>query len=140
VDGFSCSRSEVSGTRLWGWARKRFGSAEVFFKDFIIINYCPLAFFDKAGRNITPDKIKAADKSSLYRLCDEATKRTIEILSPEWVIGVGKFAYDRSVVALKGMDVKVGKVTHPSPANPAANKGWSDIVERELAELGVDLP
>jgi single-strand selective monofunctional uracil DNA glycosylase len=139
VDGFACARSEVSGRRLWDWARDRFGSAEEFFRDFFVVNYCPLAFFDEDGKNITPDKLKADDKTRLFRLCDGATRRMVELLNAEYVIGIGKFAYDRSVTALEGMDVKLGRITHPSPANPAANKGWVDVVERELAELGIEL-
>ena len=140
VEGFACTRSEVSGRRLWGWARDRFGPAEEFFGEFFVVNYCPLAFFDEGGKNITPDKLRADDKARLYRLCDGATKRMVEILMPEWVIGIGKFAYDRSVAALEGIDVKVGRVTHPSPANPSANRGWAKIVERELTEIGIELP
>ena len=64
----------------------------------------------------------------------------MEYLSPEYVVGIGRFAYDRSAAALEGMDVKVGRVTHPSPANPAANRGWEGLVERELAEIGIELP
>ena len=140
VDGFSCTRSEVSGSRLWGWAKDRFGSADEFFRVFFVVNYCPLAFFNEGGKNITPDKLRADDKARLFRLCDGATKRTVELLTAEWVIGIGKFAYDRSIAALDGMDVKVGRITHPSPANPAANRGWEELVERELAEIGIELP
>ncbi len=139
VEGFACARSEVSGRRLWGWARDRFGSADGFFSEFFVLNYCPLAFFDEAGKNITPDKLRADDKTRLFRLCDEATKRMVELLSPEWVIGIGKFACDRSIAALKGMDVKIGRITHPSPANPAANRGWVALVEKELSDLGIEL-
>ncbi|MDF1526028.1 MAG: single-stranded DNA-binding protein [bacterium] len=140
IDGFASTRSEVSGSRLWGWARDRFGPAEEFFKDFFVVNYCPLAIFDETGKNITPDKLRAEDKVRLFRLCDGAMKSTVELLTPEWVIGIGKFAYDRSVAALEGMDVQIGRITHPSPANPAANKGWAEIVERELAEIGIEFP
>jgi len=140
VEGFACKRSEVSGSRLWGWARERYGSAEDFFAGFLVLNYCPLAFFDKDGKNITPDKLRVEDKTQLYRLCDGATKRMVEHLSPEWVIGIGRFACDRSMAALDGTDVKVGRITHPSPANPEANKGWQKIIERELDELGIKIP
>src|SRR5210317_1498627 len=34
VEGFACSRSEVSGRRLWGWARDRFGDPASFFAHF----------------------------------------------------------------------------------------------------------
>ncbi len=140
VEGFACARSEVSGRRLWGWAGIRFGSPENFFRRFIVLNYCPLAFFDAGGKNITPDRLRADDKVPLFRLCDGATRRAVELLSPEWVIGVGKFAYERSAAALEGMDLKIGRITHPSPANPAANRGWEALVERELREIGIELP
>jgi single-strand selective monofunctional uracil DNA glycosylase len=140
VDGFSCGRSEVSGTRLWGWARERFGSAKEFFRYFLVLNYCPLAFFDQSGKNITPDKLSRHDRDALFPLCDHALGQSIRILDPEFVIGVGRFSYGRAAQALEGMGVTVGKVTHPSPANPAANRGWAALVERELAEIGIELP
>ena len=140
VEGFSCARSEVSGSRLWGWAKDRFGSADEFFSNFFVVNYCPLAFFDEGGKNITPDKLRAEDKTRLFRLCDGAMKSTVEHLSPEWVIGIGKFAYDRCVTALEGMEVKVGRITHPSPANPSANRGWEAVIEKELADMGIQIP
>src|SRR6476660_3132025 len=43
VTGFNCHRSEVSGERLWGLFAKRFGTAEKFFRDHLVVNYCPLA-------------------------------------------------------------------------------------------------
>lgn len=140
IDGFACTRSEVSGSRLWGWARDRFGAAEEFFRDFFVVNYCPLAFFDESGKNITPDKLKRADREQIFRLCDETTEQTVQLLKPEWVIGVGRFAHDRCAAALEGIDVKVGRVTHPSPANPPANRGWAALIEKELSDLGIELP
>ncbi len=60
IQGFDCHRSEVSGRRLWGWAALRFGSAENFFKDWFVLNYCPLALLEESGRNFTPDKLPGA--------------------------------------------------------------------------------
>ena len=57
VLGFACGRAEISGTRLWGWARERFGTPERFFRRFFVANYCPLAFMEPSGRNLTPDKL-----------------------------------------------------------------------------------
>ncbi len=140
VDGFDCTRSEVSGRRLWGWTRDRFGPADRFFRHFLVLNYCPLAFFDQEGKNITPDKLKAADKTRLFRLCDGAMRETVGLLTPDFVIGIGRFAADRVSTALDGVDVKTGRITHPSPANPAANRGWEGIIEKELKEMGIDFP
>ena len=62
IEGFACARSEVSGRRLWGWAALRFGAAPAFFRDWFVLNYCPLVFLEASGRNFTPDKLPAAHR------------------------------------------------------------------------------
>ncbi len=140
VLGFACPRSEVSGRRLWGWARERFGPAERFFARFFVANYCPLLFLEESGRNRTPDKLRVAERKALFGACDRALRATVELLGPRLVCGVGRFAADRARAALEGLGVRVGQITHPSPANPRANRGWAPIVEQELGSLGVSLP
>ena len=138
VTGFDCTRSEVSGRRLWGWARDRFGEPEAFFERFFVVNYCPLIFFDEAGRNLTPDKLPARTRDALQSACDRALLRTVEVLCCEIVIGIGAFAETRAVSALPG--VRVGRILHPSPASPMANRGWARLAEEGLARLGIVLP
>jgi single-strand selective monofunctional uracil DNA glycosylase len=75
----------------------------------------------------------------LFEACDRALYFTVRLVKPRFVIGVGKFAEDRVRSAVGGMGVNVGRITHPSPANPRANRGWSEHVERELRALGVML-
>ena len=41
--------------------------------------------------------------------------------------------------ALADFEVEFGRVLHPSPASPLANKGWEAQAERELLAMGVDL-
>lgn len=137
VEGFSCRRSEVSGRRVWGWARDRFGTPDVFFERFFVANYCPLSFMEESGRNRTPDKLPAAERQPLLELCDTALAETIEALEPRLVIGVGKWAEDRARQALDKLDVRIGRVLHPSPASPLANRGWAEQAERQLEDLGV---
>jgi single-strand selective monofunctional uracil DNA glycosylase len=139
VLGFACPRSEVSGQRLWGWARGRFGSPERFFARFFVANYCPLLFLEASGRNRTPDRLPAAERDPLFRACDTALRRWVEVLRPRFVVGVGGFAEGRAREALGNLDVIVGRIPHPSPASPAANRGWAAQAERALRELGVDL-
>jgi single-strand selective monofunctional uracil DNA glycosylase len=140
IVGLACSRSEVSGARLWGWAREVFGTPQRFFSRFFIANYCPLAFLEESGRNRTPDKLPAAEREPLFKICDRALRRTVECLQPKMVVGVGAFAEGRARSALDGIDVAIGRILHPSPASPAANRGWAERATRELRELGVDLP
>lgn len=136
IEGFACTRSEVSGRRLWGLFAERFGTAEAFFTDHFVANYCPLAFFDH-GRNLTPDKLPAAETAPLEAACDAHLRALVEALQPEWLIGVGGFAEARAAEALRGYDVRIGRVLHPSPASPAANRGWAAAAEKQLLALGV---
>ncbi|SCY31201.1 single-strand selective monofunctional uracil DNA glycosylase [Thiohalorhabdus denitrificans] len=140
VQGFACPRGEGSGRRLWGWARERFGPAEDFFARFYVANYCPLAFFEESGANRTPDKLPKAEREALFAACDRALVDTVEVLEPELVVGIGRFAERRAAAALQDRGVPVGMVLHPSPASPKANQGWVEQAERDLGDLGVALP
>ena len=139
VDGFACTRSEVSGRRLWGLMAERFGEAENFFQDHFVLNYCPLVFMEEGGKNVTPDKLKTTEKKKLFSACDTHLRQALEILHPDWVVGIGDFAQQ----CLKRLDkenplnVKIGRVLHPSPASPAANRGWSKAAEQQLTEQGI---
>lgn len=137
VEGYNCKRSEVSGRRLWGLFKDRFGEAETFFKEHFVANYCPLVFMESTGRNRTPDKLVANETQALYAICDQYLRDEVELLSAEWVVGVGAFAEKRAQVALKGMNVKIGNILHPSPASPSANKNWAEKVTRQLIDLGI---
>ncbi|BDV44717.1 single-strand selective monofunctional uracil DNA glycosylase [Geotalea uraniireducens] len=138
VDGFACRRSEVSGRRLWGLIRERFGEPERFFARFFVVNYCPLLFLNDAGGNITPDKLKNGERQPLLAACDRALRQTVALLRPRLVIGVGGFAETQAREALAGSGVAVGRILHPSPANPAANRDWAGTVLAQLAALGID--
>ena len=138
VTGFNCPRSEVSGKRIWGWVRKKFVTPQKFFSRFFIANYCPLQFIEDGGRNRTPNQLRAAERKPLFAACDRALHRTVEQLNPRHVIGVGQFTKERARIALKDLAVKIGGITHPSPANPKANRGWDGIIEKELEEMGIE--
>ena len=139
IEGFVCTRSEVSGSRLWGWARDRFGTPERFFDRFYVMNYCPLVFMEDTGRNRTPDKLPAQERGRLFEACDRAMADSIEALAPTRVIGVGAFAKKRAELVL-GDAVEVGSILHPSPASPKANRGWASAAEADLKAQGVALP
>ena len=138
VTGFKCTRSEVSGKRLWGWAQKTFITPSNFFSRFFVANYCPLMFIEAGGRNRTPNQLRAGERKPLLEVCDRALRRTIEQLTPRYVIGVGHFAEERARVALSDIDVTIGRITHPSPANPRANRGWETLIEKEFVAMGIE--
>ena len=139
IEGFACTRSEVSGRRLWGLFAERFGTAERFFAGHFVANYCPLAFVEAGGTNRTPDKLPAAERDPLYAACDDALTEVFVALAPSRVIGVGDFAKKRAELVVKraGLAIPVGSVLHPSPASPRANRGWADAAVADLAASGV---
>jgi single-strand selective monofunctional uracil DNA glycosylase len=137
VTGFACTRSEVSGRRLWALFAERFGNAEKFFAEHFIVNYCPLAFMESSGRNLTPDKLPAREKAALFAACDRHLREVVQTLQPRWLIGVGDFAAKRAEEIFAGDNVKIGRVLHPSPASPAANRDWAGKATAQLRELGI---
>lgn len=140
VDGFACPRQETSGRRFWGWARERFGAPERFFARFFVANYCPLLFLEASGRNLTPERLPREARERLYPPCDRALRRTVARLEPRWVVGIGRFAEEQARRVLESAGgVTIGRIPHPSPASPAANRGWAQDASRALRELGITL-
>lgn len=137
VEGFDCPRSEVSGRRLWGLFAERFGTAEEFAAEHFVSNYCPLAFLSATGSNLTPDKLPGAEQTRLFAACDGHLRQVLEILEPDWLIGVGSFARARGEVVCENLNIKLGQILHPSPASPAANRGWAAAATKQLSALGV---
>lgn len=59
VLGFDCNKSEQSGQRFWSLIQDVCANTPAnFFSNCFVYNYCPLAFFQSSGRNITPAEIK----------------------------------------------------------------------------------
>jgi single-strand selective monofunctional uracil DNA glycosylase len=137
VSGLDCVRSEVSGRRLWGLFAERFGTPEQFFAEHLVMNYCPLAFMEVSGCNRTPDKLPASERAALFAACDRHLRAAIACLQPEWVVGVGDFAAKRAEEVLGNAHVQVGRILHPSPANPAANRDWAKVATEQLRALGI---
>jgi single-strand selective monofunctional uracil DNA glycosylase len=142
VQGFDCPKSEVSGRRLWGLFAERFGAPEAFFADHFVVNYCPLVWMEAGGKNRTPDKLSSAEIAPVAAACDRYLREVLLTLEPEFAIGVGGFAeqcLDRVIATLPGEAnrPRLGRILHPSPASPAANRDWAGTASRELEKLGV---
>ncbi|NNC87592.1 MAG: single-stranded DNA-binding protein [Akkermansiaceae bacterium] len=139
ITGFDCERSEVSGRRLWGLFAEKFPTPGDFFTDHFVANYCPLVWMRDTGANLTPDKIPATAMQPVAEACRRHLKRVIELLDPEFLIGVGAYAEKQLAAAAGdlGCEARLGKILHPSPASPAANRGWAEAASRQLEELKV---
>ena len=91
------------------------------------------------------DKLPAAERRAVAEACDRHLATALAVLQPEWAIGIGGFAErclrgvlegDRVDAAL-ARRVQVAQILHPSPASPAANRGWPQAVDSTLSQLGV---
>ncbi len=136
IEGLQCQRSEVSGRRLWGLFRDRFGTPQEFFREHFVANYCPLVFMEESAKNITPDKLPAETLRELELLCDQHLSAVIKGLDVDWVIGVGAFA-EKCAQRVASDARQIGKILHPSPASPAANRDWAGLATSELVKLGI---
>lgn len=143
IDGFACTRSEVSGRRLWSLMRERFGPAENFFKQHYVANYCPLIFMEEGGKNLTPDKLPKDEREALFAACNSHLIDIIHALQPSFILGVGKFAAERIQKAYvrqhthePAAEPVIDSILHPSPASPKANKGWGQQASAKLIDIG----
>jgi single-strand selective monofunctional uracil DNA glycosylase len=138
VTGFACERSEVSGRRLWGLMAARYGSPEAFFAEHFVLNYCPLVWMSATGANLTPDKLTAAEQMAVDTPCRVHLRAALELLQPRHAVGVGAYAMRQlATVTRPGDPWRVSTVLHPSPASPAANRGWAEAATRTLLTDGI---
>ena len=138
VNGLACPRTEISGSRVWAMVRDRFGTPEAFFAEHFVLNFCPLVFLGDTGRNLTPDKLPAAEREPLLAACDDHLAEVVRILRPSFAVGIGVWAEKRVAAAVEAAasNATVGRILHPSPASPLANKDWGGQATRQLVELG----
>lgn len=141
ITGFGCTRSEVSGRRLWGLFADRFPDADSFFEDHFVANFCPLVWMSASGSNITPDKLPKNEYAPVDAACRIHLARLIELLEPEFLIGMGAFAENQLTHTVReylpDRSFTIGKILHPSPASPAANRGWAEAATQQLLALRV---
>lgn len=140
VTGFDCTKSEVSGRRLWGLFREIYSTADHFFEQNFVANYCPLIWMNESGANITPDKLPKNKRIEVEQICDNHLAKLILILEPDVLIGVGAYALkklEKIITHLPAKNYTTGTILHPSPASPIANKLWPQRPLEQLKELGI---
>ena len=79
-----------------------------------------------------------AERSPLDEACMQHLRAVIDLLKPEVLVGIGVFAAKRLELARQHMHspdaYRVIQILHPSPASPAANRGWEAAIEKQLAQ------
>lgn len=138
VQGFACPRSEVSGRRLWGLFEDMYGTADAFFAESYVANYCPLIWMSESGANITPTQLPKEQAAQIDAACQEHLVRLISILQPRYLIGVGGYALKQlevAAAALPEREFTLGTILHPSPASPVANKCWPEKPKEQIRSI-----
>lgn len=125
IRGWAEPREEESGARLWGLARREFKTPQAFFKDHLILNYCPIGFIDGEGKNVTPDKLPEDVRIPMEKICDDLFSFLIDTYQVQTVLGVGRYAEKQAQKQLANHpSLRVEYVPHPSPLNPQAYALW----------------
>lgn len=138
VQGFSCPRSEVSGRRLWGLFEEMYGTAEAFFAQAYVANYCPLIWMSESGANIPPTQLPKEQVAQIDAACQQHLVRLIETLQPSVLIGVGGYALkqlETAAASIPERSFTLGTILHPSPASPVANKCWPDKPRQQIRDI-----
>ena len=121
VRGMAVSRDEASGRAVWTMA-SRYGSRDEFFSKCVVLNYCPLVFFDGRGRNLTPDKLPRGIRERIEARCSQALADIFDTLRPSSVIALGRYAEAKARMT----GISVHYFPHPSPLNPSSGRFWKD--------------
>lgn len=136
VLGLACTRSEVSGRRLWGAFANSFPRAEDFFERAYVLNFCPLLFLGETGANLTPDKLAKAERERVEAVSLEHLRLALTLLAPRYAVGVGGYA-TKWIERLGLEKLQIATMPHPSPASPLANRGWDAAAKAALEKAGI---
>ncbi|MCX8040015.1 MAG: single-stranded DNA-binding protein [Planctomycetota bacterium] len=134
IVGWSCARREVSGQRLWGLLSSRYRTPQACFAELFVINWCPLAFLDAAGRNLTPDRLPMPARQALGEICDRFLAAVASLAESSCIVALGAVA---AAAARRATALPVLELPHPSPANPRAQRGWTQLVSARLHDAGL---
>ncbi|XP_017023330.1 single-strand selective monofunctional uracil-DNA glycosylase [Drosophila kikkawai] len=135
VVGLDCRIEEPSGVRLWELFLRIAGSMVTFAQQCFVHNFCPLAFFDEAGKNLTPSELKGPYKQQLRDHCLDTFEEQLHLLQPQVVVAVGEYvhtALKRSKYC-KSDSVTVLRLPHPSPRS-VNNNNWPEKAQAFLED------
>lgn len=177
VIGFGCTRREASGERLWGGLSRIWDetiskddlrqelaghpgdlaerlSLERVLADCFAMNYCPLAWFDLAGVNVTPEMFVPATRgkkpnpyhdpafvAQLDAVCTPYLVRVMKAMQTRVVLAIGRYAERKANVAAAILPSaerpRVVYITHPSPQATRSADEWRDAARAAMSDAGV---
>ncbi|KAH8311629.1 hypothetical protein KR044_007293 [Drosophila immigrans] len=138
VEGLNCKTEEPSGVRLWElFQQLAGGSIDTFAQRCFVHNFCPLAFFDEAGRNITPSELKGAFKRQIRDICLGSLDKLLHLVQPEIVVAMGEYVHTiLSRSSYCSGQVLVFRLPHPSP-RALNNTNWAGKARGFLEQKGL---
>ena len=138
VEGFACRRSEVSGARLWGALRASLREARALLRGRFRRELLPARVH--GGERPEPHARQAPGPRARAALCGLQREPAPRDGAPPPRVGDRHRPLRGGARRAKrspGASVRIGRIPHPSPASPAANRGWAAAAKRELVRLGV---
>ena len=94
-----------------------------------------------AGRNVTQPELPLDVRRQLNQVCDEILMEIIQLLGVEIIVCLGRFVESRVKSVLKDYrldgSVRIECMSHPSPLNRTAHKGWESIALQQLQQMDV---
>ncbi|KAL7730537.1 hypothetical protein ACLKA6_000536 [Drosophila palustris] len=126
IVGLNCKIEEPSGVRLWElFQHLADGSLDTFSQQCFVYNFCPLAFFDEAGHNITPSELKGEFKRQIRDMCLDALDKLLNLVQPQIVVAVGDYVHTALKKSSFCGSVSVIRLAHPSPRS-LNNTNWAE--------------
>uniref|UniRef100_A0A1A9WNN6 Uracil-DNA glycosylase-like domain-containing protein n=1 Tax=Glossina brevipalpis TaxID=37001 RepID=A0A1A9WNN6_9MUSC len=130
VNGLQHTTEEPSGKRLWPLLEKLAdGSLDNFFKQCFVYNFCPLIYYDKHGKNITPNELKGAYRQEILNVCLETLESLIRLLDCEIVVAIGDYVFQCLKKSEYCQSKRIMKLAHPSP-RAVGNQNWPEKAEK----------
>ncbi|XP_030369500.1 single-strand selective monofunctional uracil-DNA glycosylase [Scaptodrosophila lebanonensis] len=134
VNGLNCTTEEPSGVRLWELFQKLAGgNLDTFSQQCFVHNFCPLAFFDAGGRNITPSELKAPYKQQVRDLCLDALEQELRLVQPQIVVAVGDYVFTTLKRSVYCEAIATFRLPHPSP-RALNNTNWPEKAQLFLEQ------
>ncbi|XP_045453115.1 single-strand selective monofunctional uracil DNA glycosylase [Melitaea cinxia] len=135
VNGFACTRTEISGKRFWGLLKSICGTPEVFFDSSFLYNYLNQQWMKSNGCNLTPGDFRVSEMEDLYNICDPIFVKVLKLYEVQIIVAIGKFCETRAQKALKKYmpysNIKVLYLSHPSPRT-VNNNNWEEKALEQL--------
>ncbi|XP_061390994.1 single-strand selective monofunctional uracil DNA glycosylase-like, partial [Musca vetustissima] len=126
---------DSSSTRFWNLIQALYNDAgnfmDMFFEDCFVANFCPLAFLDCSGKNVSLQELPKGNNhehsgyiEQMKEGCLENLQQQVDLLNPDLVIAMGHYVKN----ILKGLEnaraLNIVRINHPSRRTGISEREW----------------